>query len=287
MLSKLMKHELLATSRVVLLFYAAVAALAVLSNLSIRFMDFSDSNLLAAFGALVSLAYGFSIVAVLVATALLMMYRFDRNLLKDEGYLMHTLPASVHAQIWSKLLIALLWDAATVLLIVLLLSLGGLFQSGTRLGELFEAFPAWGDIRRWLLAEGINPGQLGLLLTELTALGLVSCLVALLHFYAAMSLGHMFSRNKGFLSVVFFLVISFAFRLLSAVAGYVLDVTGLADTASSEFLWGGAMLDFSTATGTMDFTLRVMCVLLVFQIIKGALLYAVTALSLERGLNLA
>ena len=39
--------------------------------------------------------------------------RFYKNLLRDEGYLMLTLPASVHQQVWSKLIVSSVWFIIT------------------------------------------------------------------------------------------------------------------------------------------------------------------------------
>lgn len=38
-----------------------------------------------------------------------MVVRFRNNLMTDEGYLMFTLPVSVHQLLWSKLLVSMLW----------------------------------------------------------------------------------------------------------------------------------------------------------------------------------
>ena len=54
------------------------------------------------------------IVAVGIAAFVLMINRFYKNLLQDEGYVMMTLPVCVHQQIWSKLIVSTVWFAATV-----------------------------------------------------------------------------------------------------------------------------------------------------------------------------
>mgnify|MGYP006988889638 CR=1 FL=1 len=62
-----------------------------------------------------------AIVAAVVMTVVLMVSRFYRNLLRNEGYLMFTLPVSAHALVWSKLIVSLVWFLLTALLIFLVM----------------------------------------------------------------------------------------------------------------------------------------------------------------------
>ena len=63
-------------------------------------------NMLAA---LVVMAYVVAITAVFIVAFILMLQRFYKNLLGDEGYIMFTLPASVHQHVWSKLIVSAVW----------------------------------------------------------------------------------------------------------------------------------------------------------------------------------
>ena len=102
-------------------------------------------------------------IAVTVMTTVVMVLRFYRNLLRDEGYLMHTLPVSVHSLVWSKLIVSLCWFAVTFLVILLTMLLTGLIQSGASLGEFFAGFPSWAEIQAALEQVGIRIGDLWLL----------------------------------------------------------------------------------------------------------------------------
>ena len=48
-----------------------------------------------------------------------MLQRFYKNLLGDEGYIMFTLPASVHQHVWSKLIVSAVWFIATGVVVFL------------------------------------------------------------------------------------------------------------------------------------------------------------------------
>ena len=97
MLTKLLKHEFRATARIMGPLYLVLLAVALGFNFSARLMDTSNVvlNILAA---LVILAYVAAIIGVFIVAFILMLQRFYKNLLGDEGYIMFTLPASVHQQ---------------------------------------------------------------------------------------------------------------------------------------------------------------------------------------------
>ena len=104
MLGKLMKYELKATGRVLLPLYGAILLVSVLGAFSLERMSEFEMGAL-----LFVLVYTGLCVALVVLTLVLIIQRFNRNLLKDEGYLMFTLPVSVHSLLFSKLFSALLW----------------------------------------------------------------------------------------------------------------------------------------------------------------------------------
>ena len=102
MLGKLLKYEFKATARVMLPFMAGLLAIAVAANLGIRMID--GNRFLTVVGAFIVVAYFLAVCAMGAVTLVLLVYRFYRNLLSDEGYITFSLPASIHAQLWSKLI---------------------------------------------------------------------------------------------------------------------------------------------------------------------------------------
>ena len=271
MLGKLLKHEFTATGRIMLPIYGAVVILTVLVNLSVRFMDSTSITALRILFGLIIFAFFMGIVAAAVITAVIMILRFYRSLLKEQGYLMHTLPVTVHGHIWSKLIVSLVWFAATFLIVLLAIALTALIQSGTDLGAMMAELPTWSEFRQMLAEAGISGGDLTLAGLEALAYAILTCLVTCLHFYAAMTLGHMFSRSKVLLSVVFFVVISILFSILeTGMAANVVRSVAHAEHAS------GLIVEIHRGGGVM----------LLVQLVKAGLLYAATALGLQKGLNL-
>ena len=277
MLGKLLKQEFRATGRIMLPVFGALLILSVLANFSIRVLDSSagSNTALRILAVIVLIFFGFAVFGAMIVTLWLMVSRFYRNLLKDEGYLMHTLPVSVHGLVWSKLLVSLVWFIATGLLILAIVSLTALIQSGTNLSELLAQLPSWAEIKALLSAHGIHSGDITLFFTELIALILLGSIAGCLHFYAAMAMGHMFSKDKILLSIVFFVALSFVLSLVTNLLGF--RMTELA----------AHTVEISSVEVLLLFTRKLLLFSLGAALLQSALLYFATTLSLRRGLNLA
>ena len=276
MLSKLLKHEFRATGRTMLPVYAAVVVLAVLANFSIRVIDRSVHTLLTIFCGLIIAAFVIGIIAAGIMTLVMMIKRFYTNYLKDEGYLMHTLPVSVHELVWSKMIVSVVWFAATFVVIWLVILLTALIQTGTSLAQFFAGFPSWAEIKAFMEQAGIRSGDLWVIGLEMLLAVVVAGLYTCLHFYAAMSLGHMFAKDKILLSIVFFVGISFVLSL--ATTGY-----GSARVISFE----SSEAALETVQESFRFGKAIMGAMLAVELVQSAVLYVATVLGLKRGLNLA
>ena len=92
MLGKLLKYELKATARTFLPLYGAILVVSVVVRLA--FSKFEHADLFMGISALT--LFGL-FVALAVLTLLVIVQRFNNNLLSDEGYLMFTLPVSTHS----------------------------------------------------------------------------------------------------------------------------------------------------------------------------------------------
>ena len=103
-----------------------------------------------------------------------------------------------------------------------------------------------------------------------------SDLDACLHFYAAMALGHMFSKDKILLSIVFFVAISFVMNI--AVTGY-----SVARMESFDHPLGS----IEELRGLVNFVHGIIAEGLFIEAVKAALMYVATVIGLKRGLNLA
>lgn len=274
MLGKLIKYEFRATGRVMLPALGVLTVLVLLANLSVRLLDSRLSSFLTVLLILVLIATFIAVVAAELMPIIIMIVRFHKNLLANEGYLMHTLPASVHSLVWAKLIVSLVWLLATNLVIVLLGGLSVMHLAQMNLAQLLAGFPSMEELRRMLASVGLNMGDFYLVLAELALIIILSGLVSCLHFYAAMSLGHTFTRQKGLMSVLCFVGISFAFSL----------ITNLLGIQEVEYL---NTVTVVTARGGLNVLHGTMGKSLLYLLAQGALLYGATVFGLQKKLNLA
>lgn len=282
MLGKLLKHEFHATGRIMLPMLGALALLAGMANLSFRGIEYMRS-FQSAYSTIAALVLGFVIVlfflglfAAAVLSVVIVVYRFYKNLLRDEGYLMFTLPVSVHSLVWSKLITACCWLFLTALVCTGLMLLT-VFNLAADMGleEIFRFLPYIGEtIRKAIEQTALTSWDLVGYGAELLLVLLTSCLSQCLLFYAALAIGHSFSKNKMLLSVVFYIAISFGLTLLRSLIGLAADSLHL----DSVILYEQAEI--------LRFLHGFMITMGIQYLLQGALLYLLTVLPLQKCLNL-
>lgn len=265
MLGKLLKHEFRATARVMLPLFGVLLALSVLGNLSIRILDSEKSNLLQLLGSLVIAVFFIALFAVCVMSVVIMVQRFHNNLLTDEGYLMFTLPVSVHSLVWSKIIVSVVWFVGTGLVVLLAVAavtfrVEYMHDLAAQIQDLFQHIPQLYSLNFAAISAEI------LLMTLLSAIAL--CLL----FYAAMSVGYSFPKHKGWLSVVFFFAFQFAMQIfatltLSSFGNSIYNIT--VDPQNFMVVWH-SIAGFGIA----------------LELVYCAVFYVVTTLSLKKRLNL-
>ena len=258
MLAKLLKYEFKSTSRVVLILYAVLMAVAVLLGLLMRSTGIwtggSELGLFDSEGAgramsivLVSLfvIYWALIMSVMIITMITIVVRFYRNLLGGEGYLMHTLPVKTHTLIDSKLITAFAWMLITYLAIIvsafILAMISGLLPSILReigWAELFSKIQMFfGDVNLplWILVM---------------ILGTFS---GILVFYFSMAIGNLANEHKILFSVLTYIGINIVLSFVTGVfsIGSVLS-PGAAEQLGSlltSIYWQSLVLDIIMAVG--------------------------------------
>lgn len=270
MLGKLLKYEFRATGRTMLPVLGVLTVLVVLANISVRMLDAEIGSFLTIVFILLLFLAVIAVVAAEIMPIVVMVERFYKNLLGSEGYLMHTLPANVHELVWSKLIISTIWLLGTNLVIFLLGGLSLLHLAELSVGEILQNLPSSAEISQALAEMGIQGGDVTLFLIEMAVMLILAQLVICLHFYASMALGHMFSKNKGLLSVVFFVAFSYLFGML----------TGLLSISNIEIHADTALAGLRTAQFFLGENLGI-------SLAEGAVFYIATVLGLKKGLNLA
>ncbi len=266
MLGKLLKHEFRATARFMWVIYAAMLVLSLGSHFAIRYMDRPETfSILRILAVAVTFLWVMALIFGAVMTLVMMVQRFYKNYLTDEGYLMFTLPVSVPAMIFSKLIVAVVWTILTVL--VMLLGIGLAVLDSTALQMVAEYVRMAVQLTTAQLA--LNATAIVIEIAMVVILGVAS---SMMQFYAAMSLGYGFTGHKGLWSVLCYFGISIAFQIIGSVL--------LIGTPTS--LWMNSI----EMTGMQGYHM-IMLITGLSELAAGGILYAVTWLNLKKRLNLA
>lgn len=288
MYKKLCKYEFKSIARTLLPIYLAVLAVSLISAVSMGLSYMQAGKTAAGISALQKLfgltqivsmfAYFGVMVALFVVTTVVILQRFYKGLLCDEGYLMFTLPVKPWQLIASKGTAAFVMGIAsgvTACLSIVILICGsvGPVQFFSSLFDpqlwkqiaqgLSEVFPKWGLHIVLYGVEGI-------------LLAIVGGLSALFQMYLSMALGHLANKHRVLMSVVAYIVISMAFSFLSGGMVIFADATGLDYVLASMTDWIPASVSVHALLWT----------LLLSQAVKLAVFFFGTERILSKKLNL-
>lgn len=224
MFGKLCKYEFKSIVRTLAPIYLAIIAISILN----AFMGVGSlvngyySNLMSglSFGrgilgliqTVSVIAYFGVLIAMSVLTLIVVIQRFYKGLLCDEGYLMFTLPVKPWQLIAAKGTVAFVMSMASILTAMVSIFILVLGTAGTS-----KVFAAITDPQVW---AAINSGlaqvpSWPLLVFEMIILAITSGLVQLYHMYFSMALGHLANKYRVMMSVVAFIVISMLFSFIN------------------------------------------------------------------------
>lgn len=222
MLGKLLKYEMKASARTLLPLYIGTLVAAVICGVQMAMMigsvngddvwfhvgAYRGNNLFSLFMFLLFLGL---CVAIMVLTAMIVIQRFNKNLIGDEGYLMFTLPVTHVQLLSSKLIAGLLW----VLIGTVIMSLSGLLiglptvllhldQLSALWNEIVYTLDYWSDLIPYVFSTALN--------------GVVSIVAFILLVYLSIMVGQMeqFNKHRVAISVVLFFLINWAFGLVES-----------------------------------------------------------------------
>ena len=212
MTGKLMKYEIKSSMKLMAVIWAALIAASLLFSLSLHVLtDIAVerpgggiSFAIGIFEFITGLMYFAVFVALIVATLVIVIMRFYKGLLGDEGYLMHTLPVKPWQLITSKGIIAALIVMISVLVAFLsILVLAGVSGLET-IPEMFGALGAiWEEERRMVLV-----------IVERIILRVLSVLKSVYQIYAALAIGQLANKHRILLSLGAYIGISMIMSIL-------------------------------------------------------------------------
>ena len=266
MLSKLLRHEFRATGRIMLPVYALLLVSCGGCTLFGRLLGrYPESTVLSVVQTVFATLFGVTTFGMLLLTLVLMVYRFYKNLMTDEGYLMFTLPVSRSQLIWSKLIVSMAWGILSAVLAALMWTMVLSVAGGENLfAGIFRGLRS--------LMESLSGNATGCIV-GLVVLLLAAGLASYLRFYAAISLGHSFSNHKVLLSVVFYI----GFGIVTQTIGTIFASVGIQIDISPDF-WSS--LPVTQVFSSLAWAAAGVSALL------GAAYYVLTLLMLKKRLNL-
>ena len=272
MLGKLIKHEFRATARLMLPLFLVVILLSAFTRLTTGLVSHTPDlpSVLRILNGLLVAGFVLSLIVVSVFSVVLMVSRFYRNLMTDEGYLMFTLPASIHQLLWSKLIVSAVWFIATFLIDAL-----GILIAAYQGGMLRDILNGFGSFFREL--NGAYGFDTAAFLLEVLVLVLLALIVSCLNFYAPIAIGHSFAGHKILLSVVFYFAIGIAWQIIGVFAG-----AGGINLLAESFSYVGP----ETIQRTLSYVHGGMLTVIGAMAFVGAVMYFVTWIMLKKRLNL-
>ena len=198
---KLIRFEFRSTGRIMLGLYLALIILSLINRVTSEFgmMNTYELTLTSLSSVILMALYVICAGAMLLFTIVMVVIRFWRNLLENQGYLMHTLPVRTRDHIISKMLVAFVWLIVSFL--VFLISIWILTWHNvdlTYIGHQFvsflgEMFAVKGSVLFFIL---------GLVIV------IVSIFAELLKLYASMAIGQTFREHRILGSIGVYLIIN-------------------------------------------------------------------------------
>ena len=274
MLGKLIKYDLRSCFRKFWVLWVAMAALGVIDGLSIRYVlqNGNFSGFMTFLLGILPIILMFVLVTALAIMALVYICeRFYKGLLGDEGYLMFTLPASTAEHIASKAIVALILEIISGLVGLLTIFLVGLVYDPSELFEFLGQIPKW-------LAEIDFPRGTGWLVAETVILALVTTVVSTLQIYQAIALGHLAKKHRGGMALLAYVGINVAISILGVSLGGA-GIERFFERFSFYFDGSGFHGAVNAGAGGLG-------IMLLWQLILGAVFFFGTKLILDRKLNL-
>lgn len=186
MVKKLWKHEYLAWLRVLPLIYGITLAIAAMLRLVLVFENDSVYYTIVLVSAIAML-----MIALIVTAASATVFgiqRFYKNLFTGEGYLTHTLPVTPAAHLWVKVLTAVSFDIASLLVCLL----AGMVATA---GEVFSEVCKAAVYLLGFIPQEIVGHVVGWT-AELTVMVVVAALGSHLLFYLCICIGQLFRKNR-------------------------------------------------------------------------------------------
>ncbi|MCI6497423.1 hypothetical protein ACTNBM_08895 [Lachnospiraceae bacterium HCP1S3_C3] len=264
MLGKIIKHEFKATYKTALTMILSVLLVGGL----VRMMDMVsfDGTIWRIIEMIMAVFYLLLLIAVPVSMFVVSIARFYRTMVKDEGYLTHTIPVKKTQLINGKLITSVIWIIISIMVIPLSLLI-----------NVKNSIYTFRDIAELLKLVFSNSTYI-MDCVMFILLIIVSIMTSLLLCYASIGMGQMFNGHRLAGSVLFYFIFKYAFSFLQLflmlIIPSVADMMNKYDTVNKILM--------AEDNGMLALMLFVMP----FQIILGIICYLIAYWRFSKKLNL-
>lgn len=264
MLGKIIKHEFKATYKTALTMILSVLLVGGL----VRMMDLVsfDGTIWEIIEMIMAVFYLLLLIAVPVSMFVVSIARFYRTMVKDEGYLTHTLPVKKTQLINGKLITSVIWIIISIMVIPLSLLI-----------NVKNSIYTFRDIAELLKLVFSNSTYI-MDCVMFILLIIVSIMASLLLCYACIGMGQMFNGHRLAGSVLFYFIFQYAFGFMQLFSMLIIpgivDMMNIYDTVSKILV------------AEDNGILALLLFGLLLQIIFGIICYAITCWRFSKKLNL-
>ncbi len=283
MLRKLIKHEWIATRRILLPLNFAIILITLVGCLFLGTNILHSQNSLPLVILLI-LLYAFSMIILTTISSVYLLVRFYKNLFTAEGYLMFTLPVTPVQLLNSKLITAYLWS-----FISSLLSIASIFALGFSSGYYAVAHNSSNTKEEFLssfvysLSDGTQSSfsfqdVFGysapdfLILCVITLL--IGCFFSLTMGYLAIALGQLIGKYKLACSIGFYIALYISTQILSSTIMIIVNLHNITDDSASVFELTSSI--YKTVLPITSLT----------SLVLGLLFYIITIFIMRKKVNL-
>lgn len=236
MLSKLIKYEFKATRKYMLVMYAVLVLISAVISVNLK-LNISDAvnALQSELGGRIYRVMQYFILATYIIVNIVVITgmffysisRFKKNILGNEGYLMHTLPVSPGLHVIAKMVVSVVWTFVSFIAAGVSYSVLSIGIADSQISKDIFYIVMSIDYSKY-----ITSSHLAGIIAAMAGYCVVSLSAAYLRVYAAMSIGYSFRRMRAVCSVAVYLLLGVTTSVIKTIPQYLL---GLVVTHSSVY----------------------------------------------------
>lgn len=271
MLGKLIKNEFKATYKMFVMLFSSLVILTLLTRFCI-YIPF-ENTVFKIMTVILTIVYVAAMAFMSLLSLVLVIKRFYQNMLRDQGYLTHTLPVKMWQHLIAKVVTYAVWIMSSIL--AMLLSLYLFFVGKPKFTRGMNRF-----IKEF--KDMMSYPKMSIVLVLLILLIIAQIFVNVLNFMASLSLGQIFVKHKILGSIVFYFFLNYVMGFITSLVMMVIpDFTTKMNNIENEITSVKQMVD-SVANPMIAYFL----IMLILQIFMAVVYFVISNYMLSKKLNL-